>query len=162
MTQVIYMPTGHSARPSSGGKRSFSSSPVTRSGSGFRYSGPSHSAARPASAGSSHAPSTGGFKGPARSGGFKSGGPSRSGGFKGGSSSFGAKKGGFGAGRRSSSFARNRTGGGGGFGGGSRFSQRIDFSKFVKKAEPAALEKDRKSTRLNSSHADLSRMPSSA
>ena len=109
-----YMPTGHSARPSSGGKRSFNASPVTRSGSGFRYTGPSHSA-RPSGASSSA--------------------PTRTGGFKSSSSRFGAapRKSGFGAGRRSTSFARNRTGGGGG---GSRFAQRIDFSKFVKKAEP--------------------------
>ena len=110
------MNTGHSARPSSGGKRSFNSSPVQRSGSGFRYTGP---APRPG-AGSSSSYSGG----PARSGGFSSGG-SRFGG--------GAKSGGFGAGRRSSSFARRSSGGGGG--GGSRFAQRIDFSKFVKKAE---------------------------
>lgn len=98
------MHTGHSARPSSG-KRSFNSSPVTRTGSGFRYTGP---APRPSSGGAS----SGGFKGPARSSGFP-------------------KRGGFGQGRRSSSFTRNRAGGSGG----SRFAQRIDFSKFVKKAE---------------------------
>ena len=112
------MPTGHSARPSSGGKRSFSSSPVQRSGSGFRYTGPSHSAR----------PAAGSF----------SGGPARSGGFKSGGSRFGAKKGGFGGGRRSSSFQRNRAGGGGG---GNRFAQKIDFSKFVKKAEQVEVKK---------------------
>ena len=42
------------------------------------------------------------------------------------------RSGGFGAGRRSQSFTRNRSGGGGG---GSRFAQRIDFSRFIKKAE---------------------------
>lgn len=107
------MDTGHSARPASG-KRSFSSSPVQRSGSGFRYTGPAHSA-RPAAGGS-----------------FSSA-PKRSGGFKSGGSRFNTPKpSGFGAGRRSSSFARRASGGGGG---GSRFAQRIDFSKFVKKAE---------------------------
>jgi hypothetical protein len=116
------MPTGHSARPSSGGKRSFSSSPVKRSGSGFRYTGPSHSA-RPAG---------GSFSAkPAHAGGFKSGGPARSGGFKGPSRFSTPKPSRFGAGRRSTSFARNRAGGGGG----NRFAQKIDFSKFVKKAE---------------------------
>ena len=44
----------------------------------------------------------------------------------------GPRSGGFGAGRRSQSFTRNRSGGGGG---GSRFAQRIDFSRFIKKAE---------------------------
>lgn len=138
------MPTGHSARPSSGGKRSasarfgspsrdgsFSSSPVTRSGSGFRYSGPSHSvrpagansASRPFKSASATSPRVGGFKGPARTGGFK-----------GSSSRTGVRSpGGFGAGRRSASFARKSAGG---FGGGNRFAQKIDFSKFVKKAEP--------------------------
>ncbi len=124
------MPTGHSARPSSGGKRSFSSSPVTRSGGAFRYSGPSHSA-RPAAAFSSA---------PARSGGFKSAGPAAR------SSSFSSRsgvrsapsRGGFGGGRRSASFARKSTSSAGG---GNRFAQRIDFAKFVKKAEPVAEEK---------------------
>ena len=110
--------TGNSARPSSGGKRSFNSSPVTRSGSGFRYTGP--------------APRPGGSS--------SSGGPARSGGFKGGSSSrfSSVKTSGFGSGRRSQSFQRNRSGGGGG---GSRFAQRIDFSKFVKKAEKVEVAK---------------------
>ncbi len=95
----IYMHNGNSARPASG-KRSFGkSSPVTRSGGGFRYTGP--------------APRFGG--GTSHSGGSRSGGP-RSGGFKGG--------------RRSASFAKNRMGSGK-----SRFGQRIDFSRFVKKAE---------------------------
>ena len=109
------MNTGNSARPSSG-KRSFNASPVTRSGSGFRYTGP---APRPGGSSSS---------GPARSGGFK--GPARSGGS-------GFPKSNFGGGRRSTSFARNRMGGSGGGNnsGSSRFGQRIDFAKFVKKAE---------------------------
>ncbi len=113
----IYMHNGKSARPSGG--RSFSSSPVKRSGSGFRFSGPS--SARPA----------GSFSGSA----LRSGGPARSGGFKGPSRFSAPKKGGFGAGRRSTSFARRSSGGGGG---GNRFAQKIDFSKFVKKAEPVA------------------------
>ncbi len=70
MTQVIYMQSARpSARPSgsgSGPKRSFSSSPVQRSGSGFRYAGPSRSSAP---ARSSSGPSRGGFK-PRRAGGF--------------------------------------------------------------------------------------------
>ncbi len=109
------MNTGNSARPSSG-KRSFNASPVTRSGSGFRYTGP---APRPGGSSSS---------GPARSGGFK--GPARSGGS-------GFPKSNFGGGRRSTSFARNRMGGSGvgNNSGSSRFGQRIDFAKFVKKAE---------------------------
>ncbi|MBP7805054.1 MAG: DEAD/DEAH box helicase [Candidatus Pacebacteria bacterium] len=103
-----------SARPT--GKRSFHSKPgpVTRSGSGFRYTGP---APRPSGGSSSHS------SGPARSGGFKSGG-----------SRFGKKPSGFAGGRRSSSFQRNRSAGSGS----SRFGQRIDFSKFVKKAEQVA------------------------
>ena len=108
------MNTGNSARPSSG-KRSFSAaSPVSRSGSGFRYTGP--------------APRPGGSS--------SSGGPARSGGFK-GPRSFGAKPSNFNGGRRASSFARNRMGGSGGNSnsGSSRFGQRIDFAKFVKKAE---------------------------
>ena len=106
------MNTGNSARPSSG-KRSFNASPVTRSGSGFRYTGP---APRP--------------------GGSSSSGPARSGGFK-GPRSFGSKPSNFGGGRRATSFARNRMGGSGGNSnsGSSRFGQRIDFAKFVKKAE---------------------------
>ena len=93
------MHNGNSARPAKG-KRSFQkSSPVTRSGGGFRYTGPAPRPDRPASGSSS----------------FGSG---RSGGFKGG--------------RRSTSFAKNRAGGSGGR---SRFGQRIDFSRFVKKAE---------------------------
>ena len=112
------MHKGNSAHPQ-GGKRSFSSSPVQRSGSGFRYTGPSHSA-RPTSGSFSASSHSGG---PARSGGFKSGGGS-------GARFSTPRKAGFGAGRRSTSFARNRAGGGG-----NRFAQKIDFSKFVKKAE---------------------------
>jgi hypothetical protein len=120
------MHTGPSARPQGAkpartGGRSFGSSPVSRSGSGFRYTGPSHAAPRPASSTFAAKPAfkSGGFRGPA-----PVGGSSRFAGVK--------KSSGFGAGRRSTSFARNRTGGGGG---GSRFAQRIDFAKFVKKAE---------------------------
>lgn len=99
------MEKGNSARPT--GRRSFgaksAASPVTRSGSGFRYSGPSHSSGSSSSSGH-------------RSGAYSARKPS-----------------GFGGGRRSTSFARNRTSGGGG--GGNRFAQKIDYARFIKRAE---------------------------
>ena len=145
MTNNSYMHKGNSARPQSGGKfarshgggsgRKFNgkSSPVTRSGGGFRYTGPAprpsgdssrgHNSGEGASrssykGGHSDRPSFGGGRGGHASTRFES---STRGGFKGG-------------GRRSKSFERNRAPG-------RNFNKRgryggtaVDYSKFVKKA----------------------------
>ena len=123
-------------RPAAGGSRGGSTGPRTGAKRPFSSSGSrAFSSPRPAAtagAGFSPRPSTGGYSSaPRPSFGGRSAAPSR-GGF-----SSGGSRGGFGGGNR-----RSGGGGSGGRGGGRGFrGERIDFSRFVKKAEKVAEEK---------------------